>query len=123
AKLALFGPEPEPFYAVQLAEIALTAAALFLTLGLCLPRAAAATAALLFITGPPICTVATQLMLMHYLESIFLAIVSAALFTIGMRRNGRFWDALSALTYLGAMLAKEIAVPLPLVLLVLPEND
>jgi hypothetical protein len=62
-------------------------------------------------------------MLMHYVESVLLAIVSAALFTIGLRRGGFLWSVASALLYLAALLSKEIAAPLPLILLLLPERD
>jgi len=60
---------------------------------------------------------------MHYVESIALSIASAALFAVAMRRGRTLPAILSGVLYLLAMLAKEIAVPLPAVLFVLPECD
>ena len=145
AELAVFGPNPVAFYAVHLFELAAVAIALGFALRLWMSRAAAAGAALLFLVGTPVAVVAAQLMLMHYVESIALSIGSAALFShwlsvVGsqlsttdhrqpttiyeaMRRGRTLPAVLSGVLYLLAMLAKEIAVPLPVVLLVLPERD
>ena len=123
ALLAAFGANPRPFYFVQLAEVALTGAALYLTLRLWLSRGAAACAAMVFLTGVPVCVMVSELMLMHYVESVLLAIVSVALFTLALRRGQVAWSVVSAVVYLAAMLAKEIAVPLLVLLALLPEGD
>lgn len=141
AELALFGPNPRPFYVAHLAELALLAVALAFTLRLWMSCAAAACAALLFLVGTPTAVMANELMLMHYVQSMILATGSAALFGWRFRAAevqrcrvepssseplNLYTSApllASALFYLLAMLAKEIAVPLPAVLLVLPERD
>jgi hypothetical protein len=66
---------------------------------------------------------AARLMLMHYIESVILSIFAAALFARAMRSGRKLPAIASALLYLLAMLAKGIAVPLLLVLLILPERD
>jgi hypothetical protein len=123
AELALFGLNPVPFYVVQLIEVAALAVALAFALRLWMSRAAAASASFLFLVGTPVVVMAARLMLMHYIESVILSIVAAALFACAMRRGRKLPAIGSALLYLLAMLAKEIAVPLLLVLLVLPERD
>ncbi|MEA2344357.1 MAG: hypothetical protein QOF63_2526 [Thermoanaerobaculia bacterium] len=123
AELALFGLNPAPFYAVHLAELAAIAIALAFALRLWMSRAAAACAAFLFLVGTPVAVMAAQLMLMHYIESVLLSILAAALFARAMRSGRKLPMIASALLYLLAMLAKEIAIPLLLVLLILPERE
>jgi hypothetical protein len=123
AELALFGVNPVPFHVVHLIELAAIAIALAFALRLWMSRAAAACAAFLFLVGTPVAVMAAQLMLMHYIESVILSIVAAALFARAMRSGRKLLLIASALLYLLAMLAKEIAIPLLLVLLILPEGD
>jgi len=123
AELALFGPNPVPFYIVHMIELAAVAVALAFALRLWLSRAAAACASFLFLVGTPVTVMAMQLMLMHYIESVIFSIVAAALFAHAMRSGRKLPAIASALLYLLAMLAKEIAVPLLPVLLILPERD
>jgi hypothetical protein len=122
-ELALFGLNPVPFYVVHLTEVAAIAIALAFALRLWMSREAAACAAFLFLVGTPVAVMAAQLVLMHYVESVILSIVAAALFARAMRTGRKLPVITSALLYLLAMLAKEIAVPLLPVLLVLPERD
>jgi hypothetical protein len=122
-ELALFGLNPVPFHIVHLLELAAIAIALAFALRLWMSRAAAASASFLFLVGTPAAVMAAQLMLMHYIESVILSIVAAALFARAMRSERKLPAVASALFYLLAMLAKEIAVPLLLVLLILPERD
>jgi len=123
AELALFGLNPVPFYIVHMAELAALAVALAFALRLWMSRAAAACASFLFLVGTPVAVMAAQLVLMHYIESVILAIAAAALFAHAMRSGRKLPAVASALLYLLAMLAKEIAVPLLPVLLILPERD
>ncbi|HEV7570800.1 MAG TPA: hypothetical protein VGQ21_04805 [Thermoanaerobaculia bacterium] len=122
-ELALFGLNPVPFYVVHLTEVAAIAIALAFALRLWMSREAAACAAFLFLVGTPVAVMAAQLVLMHYVESVILSIVAAALFARAMRTGRKLPVITSALLYLLAMLAKEIAVPLLPVLLILPERD
>ena len=123
AELSLFGLKPAGFYAVDVALIALLAVVVFATLRLWLPPGPSAAAALLFIAGAPLCAAATKLMVVHYIESLILATIAIALFVVGIRRSMRSLSIVSAMLYLGAMLAKEVAVPLVAILMLLPEKD
>jgi hypothetical protein len=123
AELALFGLNPVPFYVLHLIELAAIAVALAFALRLWMSRAAAACAAFLFLVGTPVAVMAAQVMLMHYIESVILSLAAATLFARAMRSGRKTPLIASALLYLLAMLAKEIAVPLLLVLLILPERD
>lgn len=121
--LALFGLEPEAFYAHQLVSIGLAAAALFLVLRLWLPRPWALLGAALFLLGPPVASLAPLLMVRHYPEAIALGAGAAGTWVLAVRRERWGWSGLSALLYLAASTAKEIAVPLPFFLALLPEAD
>lgn len=123
AELSLFGIDAKSFYCVHLALMAILSVVIFMTARLWLGTAGAGSAALIFIAGAPICSVATELMLVHYVESIGLAAASTALFVIALRRRAIALSVFSAALYLLAMLAKEIAVPLIAVLLLLPDTN
>jgi len=123
AELALFGPNAVAFHVVHLIELAALAIALAFALRLWMSRAAAACASFLFLVGTPTVVMASELMLMHYIESVILSILAAALFARAMRSGRKLPLIASALLYFLAMLAKEIAIPVLLVLLILPERD
>ncbi len=120
--LALFGLDPKAFYAHQLVSIGLAAAALFLVLRLWLPRPWAGLGALLFLLGPPVASLAPLLMVRHYPEALALAAAAAGAWVVAVRRGRRELAGLSALLYFAAAAAKEIAVPLPFFLGLLPEG-
>lgn len=120
AELSLFGLTPACFYAVDLTLIALLAAVVFATLRLWLPAGASASATLVFIASAPMCAAATRLMLVHYIESLILGTLAIALFVVAVRRSRTWIVLLSATCYLGAMLAKEVAVPIVAILMLLP---
>ena len=122
AELSLFGPAARSFYEVHLVLIAVLAVVIFATARLWLPPPAAAVVALIFIAGVPMVTLSTELMLVHYIESIILGSLSIALFVLAIRRSQLSLSIASAALYLLAMLAKEIAVPLAILVLLLPEG-
>jgi hypothetical protein len=109
SELSLFGFRARPFYAIHLGELALLAVALYAMLRQWLAREAAAAGALLALLGAPVCVIATELMLMHYVEALILCCLAVILYRRG-------FTVASALLYFAAMLAKEIAVPLIVVL-------
>lgn len=141
SELTLFGFDARDFYAVHLGELALAAIALYLLLRLWLDPLVAATAAALFIAGASSTNIATELMLMHYVIAVILGCASVGLFVIAVRRGSGFGvrastgapearrpktehlAVFSALLYLLALLAKEIAAPILLILLLLPESS
>jgi hypothetical protein len=121
--IVLAGLEPARWHAAILVLLAACAVAVFLVLSLYLRPEAAFAGAFLFVAGAPLCTFATQLMLAHILEAIFLGALAVAAFVVASRRASNLFNLLSAVLFFLAMLAKEIAVPLPALLLVLPERN
>jgi hypothetical protein len=117
SELSLFGLQPRAWYVVHLAMLALAVTAVYFAVRLWLPPLFAFCAAALVALGAPTANVATELMLVHYLEAIALGALSVIAFVRGVRR-GRTSFA-SAVLYLLAMLAKEIAVPLVFLLVLL----
>lgn len=123
--LALAGLDPAFFYGHQLVSLGLAAAALYGLLRFWLAPPWALLGGIVFLLGPPVASLAPLLMVRHYPEALALALASAAAFVAGVRRQeggGRALSGLSAALYLAAALAKEIAVPLPLLLALLPEG-
>ena len=120
ADLGLFGLRPAGFYAHHLAVLALAAAAsygLFRRFASPLPAFAGG---LLFSVGAPVAVAAQQLMTRHYLEGLLCTVGAAVFFLRAVERNRAAWAIPGACCYLLAVAAKEVFVPLPLVLLALP---
>jgi hypothetical protein len=69
--------------------------------------------------GPPVVSLVTQLMATHYLIALGFVALSVGAFTKALRSRSLAWATVSALFYLCAMLAKEVAIPLPALLLLL----
>ena len=123
ALFAAFELDARWWYVAQLALLAAAAVALFAALRMYLSTVAACAGALLFVAGPPLCSVATQLMVIHYPQAILLGALSAIAFVRALRRDRYGWSIVSAALCFAAILAKEIAVPLPFALLLLPDRD
>lgn len=120
--LALFGLDAHAFLVHQLVSFALCAAAFYLVLRLWLPRAWSAFATVIFMLGPVTVAIAPLLMVRHYVETTLLCLIAAGLYVLAVRGRGMAMAIASAVLYLLAMLAKEIAVPLVFLLLLLPEG-
>lgn len=121
--LVLFGLTPTAFYVHQLLAIAAAALMLFLCLTLWCRPVFAAAGAVLFITGLPTMLIAEQLMTRHYIEGLVFALISVYAFVLYLRK-GKLWLWVIALVMYGlAITAKEIYVPLPALLVVLPDAD
>lgn len=120
--LALFGRWAPGFYGHQLAALWLAALGLHLALRPWLPVVPAAAAGMLFLLGPPTVSWAQELMVRHYLEGMALAALSLLLFVRRLRRGrgAPAWG--SAAAYLAACAAKEVYVPLVVLLAALPEG-
>jgi hypothetical protein len=120
----LFGIDPYFFYLHHLLATALCTATLYGVLRIWLRRPAAAIGAWIFLIGPVIASLASLLFVRHYIESILLALLAVAAWAGALRRTGRgAWGmaTLSAVLYFAASMAKEIAVPLLVILPLLPE--
>jgi hypothetical protein len=120
--LHVAGLEADRWYRAQIALIAIAGAAVFFTLRLFIDTLPALGGAIVFIAGPPLCAFATQLMVMHYLIAIACGAAAVAFYALAFRRESFLFELLSALCYFMAMLAKEIAIPLPLLLFFLPDK-
>jgi hypothetical protein len=119
-----FGLDPRPFYVHQLVSLAAFAAALYGAARPWLARPWALVAAWTVLIGPVTGSLATMLMVRHYVEASLLAALSTMAWAAALRRPGRAGAGrlawLSAALYLGACLAKEVAVPLGALLPLLP---
>ncbi len=119
----LFGVNTELYYVHQLALLTLCAWAAYFVLRLWLPRLYAIGAALLMLMGPPMCELTEELYHRHYLEGLLFALTSTGCIVSGIRRNRIALSSAGALLYLLAAAAKEVYVPLPLFLAVIPEGN
>jgi hypothetical protein len=120
-QLALFGMDHLPgWYAVHLGFAALTTLAVYAAVRPFLRPMPALSAAATFTAGVPFCSVVTQLSTVHYFIAIFFCALATIAYVVARRRSSVTAAMLSAGFYLLAMLAKEVAVPLPLLLLALP---
>ena len=121
--LALFGLDAHAFLVHQLVSFGLCAAALYLVLRLWLERAWSAFATVLFMLGPVTAWIAPLLMVRHYVETTLLCLVAVGLYVLAVRGRGMGMAVASAVVYALAMLAKEIAVPVVFLLVLLPEGN
>ncbi|HXI13634.1 MAG TPA: hypothetical protein VNM92_13475 [Thermoanaerobaculia bacterium] len=132
---ALAELDPRGFYLHQFLALALCVVLLFLLLRRYTRQSIAIVTTLAFILAPPTAIIARTLMMRHYLEGLLLASGALLLWECGGRGPGKtdsapmgvarspetffHWsDIAAALLYLGAMLAKEIYAPLPLLMMV-----
>ena len=115
----LFGLQPRFFYAHHLLAISLSILSLFIVLRLWWPPRMVIAGTLLFTLGVPFLSWGTQLMVRHYVEGFVLACLAIWLFTKASENSSLVISSLSAIAYLLAMLAKEVYVPLIVVLAIL----
>lgn len=120
--LILAGLSPWFFYLHQLGLLAAAALMLFMLLRLWCDTRFALAGAVLFLCGLPVMTVAEQLMTRHYAEGLVLALLSIYGFVRHLRTDSVTVWLLAILSYALAVTAKEVYVPLPALLLCLPET-
>jgi hypothetical protein len=120
--VAAFGLHPQAFYRHQLLGVVLIAPLLYALLRLWLPRPHAFLGALTAILGTPLIQISQLLMLRHYVEGLLLALAASIAFVVAARRDDRRLAIAAAVLTLGAMLAKEVFVPLPFILAMIPEG-
>jgi hypothetical protein len=127
----LFAFDPARWYAVQLAIACATTILVYAAARQFLDTKRSFVAAALFGAGPPLCSVVSQLSTMHYFMAVSFGALAVIAFVAALRRSGigasgklpRWFLALSVACYFLAMLAKEVAIPLPLLLVALPLRD
>jgi hypothetical protein len=118
-----FRLDPTAYYWHQLVSLALVLVVAFTVLTRFVTATTACVALCLFVASEPVATVSQQLMTRHYLEGLCLALISTALFTRAVEGRNRVLPWLGGAAYLAACSAKEVFVPLVLVLPFLPVSD
>jgi hypothetical protein len=118
--LRTFGLDPHGAYLHQLAALAFCALSLYAALRQWLPAPWSAAGAGLFLLGPPVASLALIVTSRHYAEAITLAALAVAAYGLALKRDSAAWALASTALYLASTLAKEITLPLPLVLPLLP---
>ncbi|HVN76246.1 MAG TPA: hypothetical protein VMT19_08025 [Thermoanaerobaculaceae bacterium] len=119
----LFGLEPAGYYWHHLASLALVLVLAFVVLRRFAPAATASVSLCLFVASAPVATVAQQLMTRHYVEGLALALAATILFLRTVERPGAALGWVGGVAYLAACAAKEVLVPLVVVLPFLPVGD
>lgn len=107
------------FYALAIALLAAALAAVYAAFRTAFGRVESLTGTAMIGLGPPVVSLVTQLMATHYLLALACSALACAVYVIALRRASLPLASLSAALYLAAMLAKEIAVPLPALLLLM----
>jgi hypothetical protein len=121
--LTLFGPVAPRFYAHHLIAMSAVAAAIYALCRLWLEPLRSGAAAFLTVAGPPVAAVAQRMFHRHYVEGLVLAVVATVLFVLAVRRNQQLLSVAAAVFYLASMAAKEVYVPLILILPAVPERS
>lgn len=118
-----FGLNPAPFYWHHMISLSLLLllSQVFL-LRFLLPFFAAFSLSL-FVSCVPFCDAANHLMTRHYIEGLIFALVSVYLFIRAQEKNNLTLVWASAFLYLLACLAKEVYVPLFIILAVLSAGE
>lgn len=116
----LFGAEPRAFYTHQLAAFALLIVLAFLVLRPVLSALGASLALSLFVTSAPAVAVVWRLMNRHYLEGTILTLLALALYRRAVERDRMALAVAGATLYLLATTAKEVFVPLVVLLPCVP---
>ena len=153
AEAATVGLDARWWYAINLGLAALSTICIYAAVRLFFDWLPSFVAAALFAASVPMCSVVVQLSTVHYFIAIIFGALSVIAYVIAVRRGARTSrpqsaavsagdqsatgrDArplraggprslaiVSALAYLAAMLAKEVAVPLPLFLTFVPRRS
>jgi len=120
--LSLFGLRPTLFYLHQLLALGGVTWILYLLLRLWVERLPAGFGALLFVTGAPLAFMSQQLMTRHYVEGAIFAMLSLYWYVRYLRRAGSIKLLVSVAAFGLAATAKEIYLPLLLLLPFVPES-
>ena len=122
-QLTAFGLDPSRWFVVHLALATCAALGFYVALRSYFATAAAFVGTALYVASVPFVSLATELSVTHYFQSMALAGVAFALYVRALRNERYALAIASAALYLAAMLAKETVVPLAILLVVLPERD
>ena len=121
--LVLFGLNFSFYYIHQFVALAAVAYALYHLLTCWVARKFAFFGSCLFLMGAPVFVVAQQLMTRHYVEGLLFCLLSLIFFVLSLRENRWYLILASAIFYLASVTAKEVYVPLVLLLVLIPESN
>ncbi len=119
---ALAGPDPRAFHVHQLLSLWLIALTATRLLMLFAERWLAWTGAVLFLLGTPVLHVGDQLFTRHYLEGLLLCLLALYCFLQERRTGKAVYRLAGPVCYALAMTAKEVYVPLAVLLVFLTEG-
>ena len=119
----LFGLNHQFYYAHHLVSIWLISIAFYSLLKLWVNPLFAFYGTFLFLVSAPVAASAEMLMTRHYIEGLFFSLLAFFFFVKSIRENSFKYSLLSSLFYIVSLSAKEIYVPLFIVLLFLPEGS
>ncbi len=111
-----FGLDPKGYYGHHLISFFLVILAAYWILVDRFPPILTAWILALFILSVPSTNILRYLMTRHYLEGLFLSLAACHGYIASIRSNRMIWSVIGALLYLGAVTAKEIYVPLVMIL-------
>jgi len=120
AQWKLFAFNTTHWYEMQMAIACATTLLVYAAVRQFLDAKRSFVAAALFAAGPPLCSVITQISTVHYYIAISFCALAVVTYVRAVRTGSWPMAILSAACYLLAMLAKEVAIPLPLLLMVVP---
>lgn len=118
--LWLAGLDPRTFYLHQLFSLGILTTGAYLLGRVWMPVPWTLFFILLFLAGAPTDSVVSALMTRHYLEGLLFATLSAIGFILAERQKKATWLIFSSIFYALAVTAKEVYVPLPIVLFLIP---
>lgn len=118
--LWLAGLSPKFFYLHQIGSLALVLIAAYTLCRQWIPPIWAFLAVSMFLIGVPTASVTESLMTRHYLEGMLFALLAMLAFVHTLRKQCMLWALVGALLYALAVTAKEVYVPLVLIVLVMP---
>ena len=119
----LFAFNTAHWYEMQMAIACVTTLLVYAAVRQFLDAKRSFVAAALFAAGPPLCSVITQISTVHYYLAILFCALAVVTYARAVRTGSWPMTVLSAACYLLAMLSKEVAIPLPLLLIALPLGD
>lgn len=123
AEMGMFGFDTVGWYVAQVVIAFAAAIAVYVAMRCFIEPLPALAGAAMFVAGVPYTAIVVQLSTVHYAIAVGLAACAVIAYTFAVRRSITLLAAASALLYLAAMLAKEVGVPLPLLLIALPLRD
>lgn len=120
--LWLSGLRPQFFYLHHILSLSLAAVMTLILFRLWVNSLWAFLGAILFLVGAPSLVVAQQLMTRHYIEGLVFTQVSLYLFVLSLRKRKIGLSWIGGMFYLLVVTAKEIYVPLVILLPFIPEG-